>query len=310
MKKIEPAAFGKVGVLYGGVSSERAVSLVTGEKILSALLKMGIQAEGVDVQPGFVPGLIEKNFDRVFIALHGTGGEDGSVQGLLTCLNIPFTGSGIAGSAISLDKVRSKQIWQALGLSTLPFVILEKNVFHETTWAKIGLSFPLCVKPVSQGSTVGITRATTLGELKTAFEVARGYDPVVLAEPWIHGEEYTVGILGDEPLPSIRIAPKSGFYNYESKYTKGMTEYTCPSGLNAEDEALIQSLSLDAFRALGCTGWGRVDLMRDQQGQFWLLEVNTVPGMTETSLVPQAAKVVGWSFEDLVCRILSFTLKD
>jgi D-alanine-D-alanine ligase len=247
--------------------------------------------------------LQQGKFERVFIALHGRGGEDGVIQGLLESLGIPYTGSGVLGSALSMDKVRSKQIWQAAQLPTPDFALLEANSNWEAVAERLGL--PLAVKPVHEGSSIGAARVSRVAELPAAWQAAARFDEAVMAEPWIEGGEYTVGVLGEQALPVIRLETPRDFYDYQAKYHANDTRYHCPSGLSAEAEADMQALALKAFRALGARGWGRVDVMLDARGQAWLLENNTVPGMTDHSLVPMAAAAAGITFDELVWRILT-----
>jgi D-alanine-D-alanine ligase len=295
--------FGKVAVLMGGLSAERAVSLKSGAAVLAALQRRGVDVHGVDVGRDIVPVLAQGGFDRAFIILHGRGGEDGVIQGVLESLGIPYTGSGVLGSALSMDKVRSKQVWQALGLSTPPSILLQADSRWSEVAAELGL--PMAVKPVREGSSIGTTRVDQLAQLEPAWREAARFDAQVMAEPWIEGEEYTVAILAGVALPVIRLETPHGFYDYKAKYEADDTRYHCPCGLGVEDETRLQSLALRAFEALGAYGWGRVDLMLDHKGRPWLLENNTAPGMTDHSLVPMAAKAAGMDFEDLVWRILA-----
>jgi D-alanine-D-alanine ligase len=297
--------FGKVAVLMGGTSAEREVSLQTGEAVFAALQRKGVEVELIDTKYDYITKLQEGNFARAFIALHGRGGEDGTIQGLLECLNIPYTGSNVLGSALAMDKVRSKRVWQSLGLATPPFAIWEPGTGIENYVKIFGL--PLAVKPVYEGSSVGVTRVNSASSFDEACELASRYG-IVMIEPWIIGDEYTVGILGNDALPSILIGSKADFYDYNAKYIAEDTEYLCPSPLTLQEEENIQLLAKQAFKAVGASGWGRVDLIRDLNGDFWLLEVNTVPGMTSHSLVPKAAKVAGLEFDELVLEILSMTL--
>lgn len=302
---IDPAAFGKVAVLMGGLSAEREISLQSGAAVLVALQRQGVDAHGVDVGRDIADVLLEAKFDCAFIALHGRRGEDGVMQGLLESLNIPFTGSGVLGSALSMDKVRSKQVWQAAGLPTPKFALLHED----TDWHAIVdlLGLPLAVKPVHEGSSLGATRVESVDDLQAAWKAAVAFDAAVMVEPWVVGEEYTVGILANEALPVIRLETPREFYDFQAKYKANDTRYHCPAGLDVETEKRMQSLALAAFNALGASGWGRIDLMLDGEGQSWLLENNTVPGMTDHSLVPMAAKAAGIGFDELVLRILSAT---
>jgi D-alanine-D-alanine ligase len=301
-----PQQFGRVAVLYGGSSSEREISLLTGQAVHAALRRRGVDAQLFD--PGILPleRLQELRIERVWIALHGPGGEDGTVQGALEFLGIPYTGSGVLGSAIGMDKLRTKRLAQAVGVPTADFVVLREPEDLDVALEQLGL--PLIVKPGSQGSSVGMARVEQAGELGEAWAVARRFDPVVFAEPWISGAEYTVGILQGEALPSIRIETPRGFYDYEAKYLREDTRYLCPSGLGASAEAHLASLALAAFDTCGAEGWGRADFMLDQTGRPLLLEINTVPGMTSHSLVPMAAAVRGIDFGELVWRVLETSL--
>ncbi len=299
--------FGKVAVLMGGLSAEREVSLKSGAAVLAALQSRGVDAHGVDVGRDIVSVLQAGGFDRAFIALHGRGGEDGVIQGLLESLGLPYTGSGVLGSALSMDKIRSKQVWLAAGLPTPAFVLLEEHSDWGAVAAELGL--PLAVKPVCEGSSLGITRVTETAAIEPAWRTAAVFDARVMAEPWIVGDEYTVAILDGEALPVIRLQAPSGFYDYAAKYEAEDTGYHCPCGLTADDEAELQALAVQAFAALDGRGWGRVDIMRDGEGRAWLLENNTVPGLTDHSLVPMAAQATAIGFDELVWRILAQTLE-
>jgi D-alanine-D-alanine ligase len=295
--------FGKVAVLMGGTSAERDVSLKSGAAVLAALQSAGVDAHGVDVGVDIAHVLQAGAYERAFIALHGRGGEDGVIQGLLNVLGIPFTGSGVLGSALSMDKVRSKQVWQAVGLPTLPFVVLDKDAQWEGVASGLGL--PIAVKPAREGSSIGTTKVVRAEDLEPAWREAAQYDEVVMAEPWIEGGEYTVAILEGKALPVIRLETPHTFYDYAAKYEADDTQYHCPCGLDADFEASLQAMAVKAFNVLGASGWGRVDFMLDGKGQPWLLENNTVPGLTDHSLVPMAAKAAGISFEELVLQILA-----
>lgn len=299
----------KVAVLMGGTSAEREVSLMSGSAVVAGLREMGIDAEGIDTRDISVLDLQAQGFNKVFIALHGRGGEDGTLQALLEFLQLPYTGSGVMASAITMDKLRSKLLWQGRGLPAGKFVWLTRQQYAQgldagTQAAIDALGLPLFVKPSCEGSSVGISRVNHADALPAALAEAFRHDDDVLIEAFLSGEEYTVGIVGDEILPSIRIKTASEFYDYEAKYISDDTQYFCPSGLSDEQEAALRSLVMAAWRALGCSGWGRVDVMTDDAGQFQLLEVNTSPGMTSHSLVPMAAKQAGYSFPQLVARIL------
>ncbi|ATA26709.1 D-alanine--D-alanine ligase [Brenneria goodwinii] len=299
----------KVAVLLGGTSAEREVSLLSGQAVLEGLQEVGINAHAVDTREFPVTHLKDEGFTKVFIALHGRGGEDGTLQGLLEFLQLPYTGSGVMASALTMDKLRTKLVWQALGLPVSPYVALSRQAFaaadQDALLAKFAqLGMPLIVKPSREGSSVGMSKVSQAGELAAALEEAFRHDDEVLVEKWLSGPEYTVAILGDEVLPSIRIQAAGTFYDYEAKYLSDDTQYFCPSGLSSEKERELAELSMAAYRALDCSGWGRVDLMMDSDGSAYLLEVNTSPGMTSHSLVPMAARQHGLTFSQLVARIL------
>jgi len=293
---------GKVAVLLGGKSAEREVSLKSGSMVLAALKRKGVDAHAFDPSEKSLELIKKERFDRAFIALHGRFGEDGTMQGILEWLGIPYTGSGVLASALAMDKLRTKRIWSAEKLPTAPWEVLTKNTNFKITARRLGL--PLFVKPASEGSSVGMSKVKRAGDLEEAFALAVNYDPVVIAEKFIDGPELTVGILGEQVLPVIRIETPREFYDYEAKYIANDTRYLIPAGLSAKKEQEIRALCLDAFRALGCRGWGRVDLMLDRRGRPYLLEINTSPGMTDHSLVPMAARAVGLSYEDLCVKIL------
>ncbi len=300
----DPKDFGRVAVLLGGTSSEREVSLDSGRTVLDALRARGIDAVAVDGIPALAEALAQKKFDRVFNILHGHkgGGEDGIVQGLLEAFGVPYTGSGVLGSALSMDKVRTKQVWLSLELPTPRYVRLLPGDDVHAAANRLGL--PVIVKPANEGSSVGVTRVFKDSDLEAAVELAARYDGELLMEQMIVGDELTVAILGDVALPSIRIVPKGEWYDYHAKYKAEDTQYLCP-GLEGADETQIGRIALAAFRAAGCRGWGRVDVMRDRAtGNFYLLEVNTAPGMTSHSLVPKSAKQAGLDIEALCWRIL------
>ena len=294
--------FGKVAVLMGGPSGEREVSLKSGNAVLAALKRKGVDAQGFDADSSTLRLLEDGKFDRVFIALHGRWGEDGVIQGALEVLDIPYTGSGVLGSALGMDKLRSKYLWSAAGIATPAYAMLEAGTDLDKVITKLGL--PLFVKPAREGSSLGVSKARNVAELKSAWEMAAKYDDNVLAEQFIDGAELTCGILGDLALPLIKIETDREFYDYEAKYILDTTRYLCPCGLPAHEERAIQDLARRAFAALGCSGWGRVDFMRDKAGHAYVLEVNTVPGMTDHSLVPKAARQAGMDFDELVLRIL------
>ena len=294
--------FGKVAVLMGGSSAEREISLRSGSRVLAALRTRGVDAHAVDPQEAGFARLAAGGFERVFIALHGRFGEDGTVQGALECLGLPYTGSGVLGSALALDKLRSKMIWQAGGVPTPPYRLLDERTDQVALVETLGL--PIVVKPAREGSSLGVTKVTSAAGIGRALELARRYDEIVIAERFIDGTELTVGVLEDAALPIVRIEAPEGNYDYHNKYFGNETKYHCPCGLPPERERALQEQALAGFRLLGCCGWGRVDLMLDRDGGGWLLEVNTIPGMTDHSLVPMAARARGMSFEDLVMKIL------
>lgn len=306
MNVTDVKAFGKVAVLLGGNSGEREVSLNSGRAVYEALLRQGIDAVMVDSQKNLVAQLESQPFDRAFIVLHGVGGEDGTVQGLLEFMELPYTGSGVKASAICMDKWRTKLIWEGLSLPTPKFVQVESAVSLEEFANEVG--YPLMVKPALEGSSIGISKVNEQSALASAFEAAAHTGSPVLAEQFIEGREFTVAILNGKALPAIQLQPANEFYDYEAKYLSNDTQYLLPCGLSAEKERELQDLALQAYGAVGCEGWGRVDVMQDNAGQFWLIEVNTVPGMTDHSLVPMAAKADGIHFDELVKSILSTTL--
>jgi D-alanine-D-alanine ligase len=295
-------SFGKVAVLLGGKSAEREVSLKSGGMVLQALRSRGVNALPFDPAERGLDALIDERFDRVFIALHGRFGEDGTVQGILEWLGIPYTGSGVLASALAMDKLRAKRLWAAERLPTPAYELLGRESNFRIVARKLGL--PLMVKPASEGSSIGMSKVRAAGKVEEAYLVAAKYDPVVIAEQFIDGMELTCGILGAEPLPLIRLETPREFYDYEAKYVADDTRYILPCGLPPKKEADVQELCLAAFSALGCRGWGRVDLMLSRRGRPYLLEVNTAPGMTDHSLVPMAARAAGLSYEDLCLRIL------
>ncbi|MGH1448173.1 MAG: D-alanine--D-alanine ligase [Pseudomonadaceae bacterium] len=295
--------FGRVAVLYGGRSAERAVSLKSGKAVLDALQGAGVDAYGIDAGHDLANQLIADRPDRVFIALHGRGGEDGSLQGLLESLQLPYTGSGVMASALGMDKLRTKLIWQSLGLSTPAYAVLRDQAECAEIVANLGT--PLIVKPIHEGSSIGMAKVQDVQGLEQAWQAAQQYDDVALVEKWITGAEFTVAILDGRALPAIRLRTPHTFYDYEAKYLTNDTQYICPCGLSPEREAELGELCLQAFNAVGCRGWGRVDVMQDEAGQFYLLEVNTVPGMTDHSLVPMAAAAAGMTFGELVLAILA-----
>ncbi len=294
--------FGRVGLLLGGDSPEREVSLRSGKAVFEALLRLSIDAVAIDVPSSkLIAKINEEKIDRCLIMLHGEDGENGHIQALLHMHDIPFSGSDMRSSAIAMDKVLSKRVWQALGLKTPKFTRLDDQLEIG------GLSFPMAVKPIDAGSSVGISKVYKKDDLEAAYQLAKPYGQV-MAEEWIEGDEYTVSIVGENVLPSIRIEASNDFYDYDAKYISG-SNYHCPSGLGDKEERYLQKLAKEAYLAVGCSGWGRVDFMREKTtGEFLLIELNTVPGMTNLSLVPQAAKAIGWDFDTLVLKILESTL--
>ena len=298
--------FGRVAVLYGGTSSEREISLLTGAAIIRALELLGVETVAIDIKENALDAIAKANVDRAFIALHGPGGEDGTLQGALEYLKIPYTGSGVMASALAMDKLRCKQLWKGIGLATTDFAALNQDTDWQATIDQLGGS--VVVKPACEGSSVGMSVAKSAQQLQQSWQLAAQYDAKVLAEPQLTGDEYTVAILDGKALPSIRIQANATFYDYEAKYNSDKTEYFCPSGLDVEREKELAQLSIDAFNSIDGRGWGRVDVMADQNGRFNLLEVNTVPGMTSHSLVPMAGLAAGLKFEDVVRAILEGSL--
>jgi D-alanine-D-alanine ligase len=294
--------FGKVAVLLGGKSAEREVSLKSGGMVLNALKSRGVNAHPFDPRERGLDALMHERFDRAFIALHGRFGEDGTVQGILEWLGIPYTGSGVLASALAMDKLRTKRIWAAEGLPTPKYELLGSDTNFRIVARKLGL--PVMVKPASEGSSIGMSKVRAAADLEEAYALAVNYDRVVIAEQFIDGIELTCGILAGKALPLIKLETPREFYDYEAKYIANDTRYILPCGLPAEKERELQELCLAAFESLGCQGWGRVDLMLDRRGRPHLLEVNTAPGMTDHSLVPMAARAVGLSYEDLCVKIL------
>ncbi|WP_296188424.1 D-alanine--D-alanine ligase [Pseudomonas sp. UBA1879] len=300
---LEPKSFGRVAVLFGGKSAEREVSLKSGNAVLEALLSAGVDAFGIDVGDDFLQRLASETMDRAFIVLHGRGGEDGTMQGLLECLEIPYTGSGVLASALAMDKLRTKQVWQSLGLPTPRHAVLTSE--SDCISAATELGFPLIVKPAHEGSSIGMAKVTRVEELIDAWNTASTYDSNVLVEQWIQGPEFTVASLRGQVLPPIRLGTPHTFYDYDAKYLASDTQYRIPCGLDAAKEQELKALTARACDAVGITGWARTDVMQDAEGRFWLLEVNTVPGMTDHSLVPMAAQAAGLDFKQLVLAILA-----
>jgi D-alanine-D-alanine ligase len=300
---LNPASFGKVAVLLGGRSAEREVSLNSGSAVLAALLRSGVDAYPFDPATQNLQALVDDGFDRVFIALHGRYGEDGTVQGALELLGMPYTGSGVMASALGMDKWRSKLVWQAAGLPIPEYAMLDERSDWNAIAQQLGL--PLFVKPANEGSSVGISKVKAVSEFPAAYRDAARHDPLVLAERFFGGGEYTVAILGEQALPVIKIIPAVEFYDYEAKYLRNDTRYLCPSDLSNAQESEMRRLAKHAFALIGGQGWGRVDFLNDETGKPYLLEANTSPGMTDHSLVPMAARQAGLSFDQLVLRILA-----
>lgn len=300
------ARYGKVAVLMGGWSAEREISLQSGRAVLAALTAAGVDAHGIDADRDVVERLRRGGYDRAFVALHGRGGEDGLVQAALELAGIPYTGSGVLASALGMDKWRSKLLWQAAGLPVPEYLMLDEGSDWSAVAERLGL--PLFVKPANEGSSIGVTKVHAVEELPAAYAAAARHDRLVLAERHLGGGEYTVPILGQEALPAIRIVPATEFYDYEAKYLREDTRYLCPCGLEAEAEARLKALALEAYAVLGGRDWGRVDILLDERGAPYLLEANTVPGMTDHSLVPMAARACGLDFQALCLRILETSL--
>ena len=298
-------SFGKVAVLFGGRSAEREISLLSGSRVLAALQRQGVDAHAFDIAERQINEL--NTFDRAFIMLHGRYGEDGTIQGALELMGIPYTGSGVMASAVGMDKWRTKLLWQAAGLPIPDFVMLDAQSDFAAVEQKLGL--PLFVKPACEGSSLGVTKVTQPGSLQTAWRDAMKYDSLVIAEQGILGGEYTVAILGDQALPIIKIIPATDFYDYDAKYFRDDTQYLCPCDLSTTRESELRAQALAAFRVLGCRGWGRVDFLMDVAGRAYMLEANTSPGMTEHSLVPMAAQAAGMSYDQLVLRVLALADK-
>ncbi|VXB39474.1 D-alanine:D-alanine ligase [Pseudomonas sp. 8AS] len=300
---LDPKAFGRVAVLFGGKSAEREVSLKSGAAVLQALQAAGVDAFGIDVGDDLLQRLTSEKIDRAFIVLHGRGGEDGSMQGLLECAGIPYTGSGILASALAMDKLRTKRVWLSLGLPTPNHAVLASEADCRAAAAELG--FPLIVKPAHEGSSIGMAKVADVEALIAAWRDASQYDSQVLVEQWIAGPEFTIAMLRGQVLPPIGLGTPHTFYDYDAKYLANDTQYRIPCGLSAEKEAELKDLTARACEAVGTQGWARADVMQDAAGKFWLLEVNTVPGMTDHSLVPMAARAAGLDFQQLVLAILA-----
>ncbi|MFK0034962.1 D-alanine--D-alanine ligase [Pseudomonas monteilii] len=300
---LDVKAFGRVAVLYGGKSAEREVSLKSGAAVVDALTTAGVDVVAIDVGDDLLDRLQSEKIDRAFIILHGRGGEDGSMQGLLECLGIPYTGSGILASALAMDKLRTKQVWQSLGIPTPRHAVLASE--SDCLQASTELGFPLIVKPAHEGSSIGMAKVNSAQELVAAWQDAAKYDSQVLVEQWIHGPEFTIAVLRGQVLPPIALGTPHVFYDYDAKYIANDTQYRIPCGLDSVKEQELIDLTARACDAIGIEGWGRLDVMQDEQGRFWLLEVNTAPGMTDHSLVPMAARAAGLDFQQLVLAILA-----
>lgn len=300
---VNATQFGKVAVLMGGLSAEREISLLSGSAVLAALKNKGVDAHGVDVDEQVVTTLSEGDYQNAFIVLHGRGGEDGTIQGLLEVMKLPYTGSGVMASSLAMDKLKTKQVWLSMGLPTPEYCIIDSVKSCELALEKLGL--PLIIKPVLEGSSIGMSKVESNDEMIPAWEKANDCGGTVIAERWVAGDEYTAAILDGQVLPMIQLKTTHKFYDYEAKYDADDTQYICPCGLSEEDETEFGTMALKAFDAVGATAWGRVDFMLDEDAQPWLIEVNTVPGMTSHSLVPMAAKQSGLSFDDLVMNILT-----
>lgn len=302
------AEFGKVAVMFGGNSAERDISIMSGRAVLDGLLASGIDAHAFDPKDTLLSELKEQGYDRVFNVLHGRGGEDGTLQGALDFMAIPYTGSGVLGAALAMDKIKTKQVWVALDLPTAKFAVVQesKTIDYQAVLDELG--GVVMVKPANEGSSIGMAKVDNAQDLKQAIEQADKFDKEILLEQWIDGGEYTVSILGDVALPAIHMTTPNDFYDYQAKYQSSETSYHCPCGLSASDEKVLGDIALEAFKAVNAKGWGRVDFMRGRDNRWYLLEVNTVPGMTQSSLVPKAAKEAGLSFNQLIIQILQQTL--
>ena len=302
-----PASFGKVAVAMGGASAEREISLLSGRAVFAALERLGVEAKAVDMGTRPYEALAGKSYDRVFNIIHGRGGEDGVLQGLLESMGLPYTGSGVLGSALSMDKLRTKLCWRGAGLPTPDWQVLENEQDLERSIETLG--FPVIVKPALEGSSIGMAKAEDRSQLMAAWQQAREFECSVFAERWVDGDEYTAALLQTRMLPLIRLENPRRFYDYQAKYQDDSTRYVCPCGLSRVEESRLQNLARLACDVVQVSGWARVDLFLDRMGQPWLIEINTVPGMTDHSLVPMAAKAAGISFDELVWRILETSVK-
>ncbi|MGA0805200.1 MAG: D-alanine--D-alanine ligase [Pseudohongiellaceae bacterium] len=306
-KLLAAEEYGRVAVVMGGTSAEREVSLLSGAAVLDSLLRSGVNAIGIDADRSLLQKLRDEQVERVVIMLHGRDGEDGKLQGALEWMGLPYTGSGVLASALAMDKQRSKLMWQRLGISTPPFHELDAGTDFAQVLRELG---PCFVKPVNEGSSIGIGGAETVSELMEAWRHASQYDSRVIAESWVKGREFSVALLDEKVLPVIELRSPNKFYDYAAKYISDKTGYVCPAALTQAETSMLQQMALEAYRSIGCSGWGRVDAMQDAKGQFWLLEVNTAPGMTSHSLVPMAARAQGLDFDALVMRILHTSTHD
>jgi len=302
------AEFGKVAVMFGGNSAEREISLLSGRAVLNGLLESGVDAHSFDPKEWPLSELKAQGFDRVFNVLHGRGGEDGTLQGALDFLSIPYTGSGVLGAALSMDKIKTKQVWMALNLPTAKFAVVDNIQAMDYQGILDELGGTVMVKPANEGSSIGMAKVDNANDLKQAIEQADKFDKEILLEQWIDGGEYTVSILGNEALPAIHMTTPNDFYDYQAKYQSTETLYHCPCGLSESEEKTLSEIAIKAFNAVNAKGWGRVDFMRGKDNEWYLLEVNTVPGMTTSSLVPKAAKQAGLNFNQVVTQILEQTL--
>ena len=297
--------FGKVIVLMGGCGSEREVSLMSGANVLEAIQRKGLDVEAIDVGKNVIQQLEEAHPDRVFIALHGEDGEDGKIQAVLDLMGVPYVGSGVAASALAMNKYTSGLLCCGLDLPVIPTLLLHSAKELD----KVDFDFPICIKPPNDGSSRGVTKVTAKSELKTAYEKAKEFDDMVIAQPWIEGRELTVSIVGDEALPVVEIITPAGeFYDYEAKYFKDTTDYVCPADITTAQSKELQNVALQVFRALDCRHFARVDFLQDREGRVWFLEANTIPGLTSHSLLPMAANAIGIEFDDLIMQLLEFTL--
>ncbi len=308
IEKNSPNVFGRVAVLMGGTSCEREVSLMSGQNVLEALRRKGVNAYPIDQGLDVIEQLRVNRPDRVFIALHGTNGEDGVIQSLLEILHIPYTSSGVIASALTIDKYRCGLFWKSLGLPVVPLAILDKLDNFAEVIKQFG--FPLCVKPINNGSSLGVSKITSVAQLPKAYKLAQQYGSQVMIQPWIEGREFDVFILGNEVLPIVEIVPPKGnFFDYKAKYLSDKTEYICPCDLSTEEQKQLQNIAMKAFQSAGCRYWSRIEFLQDKNDKFWLLELNTITGLSSHSVLPLAAKQIGISFDDIIYKVLGFTLE-